>query len=97
MSISTQLFAHVESLQTTAESSHSQYPEDNCVLPNDAVYLTRVSNLQTVCTMIEVVVTKSGLPLSTVLTKSIQPNLGGLCKAYMVTEAALRAIIRDFS
>jgi len=96
MSISAQLFAHVESLQAGAESSYGN-PEDSCVLPNDAVYLTRVSNLQTVCTLIEELVAKSGLPLSTVLTKSIQPHLGELCKAYMFTEDALLAIIRDFT
>lgn len=68
-----------------------------CVLPNDALYLTRLQSLNEVAILIESVVNKSKLPLDRVIRDSILPNVHIIKANYPFIHEAIDVIIRDFS
>lgn len=97
MTIKNQLIQHIESLQRKAdrEAGYTLYPKHQCLLPNDAVYLTRYTNLSNLCALIETLVTKSGKSLE-VITLSIAPNKAEVLRNFSFIEEALEEIIRHW-
>ena len=98
MSISTRLINYIKGLQESADHNYmDDCPDYSCILPDDAIYLTRLSNLTSVCELIEEVVNQSGLDLATVLNKSIKPNQETIANTYPFTSEALAVIIKHFT
>lgn len=97
MSIAERLVSHVIRLQEESDRSFALYPENDGLLPNDAIYPLRVHNLKEVCGLIEQAVEKTGGSLSAVLKQNFEPNLNAIERMYPHTSPALKVIIRDFS
>ena len=96
MSIATKMVNYIENLQEEADRSCAQYKDFDCLLPNDELYFTRYTNLKSVCELIESIVTQSGKDLSTVLNKSIKPNLERINSTYPFVSKDLDLIIDYF-
>jgi hypothetical protein len=72
--IAKQLFSYVVGLQSEADRSFAQHPKNCGILPNDAIYMFRLTNLQSLCDLIEQLVVKSQKPLDEVIRLTIEPN-----------------------
>jgi hypothetical protein len=88
MSIKDQLVALVE-------DAHDEYA--NPILPNDAVYLVRVKNLNAVCELIAEAASKTGKDVRTVIKDGIAPNLVAVKRAYPFIDGALDLIVKQYS
>jgi hypothetical protein len=94
--ISDRLVRHIEDLQEKADRSFALYPEHQCILPNDAVYLARLTNLRKVCDIIEQGMVQFNKTLPEVINLSIKPNMDVICSNLPFIDEALAVIVRDF-
>lgn len=96
--IKEELISYVEQLQEKAdnEAGYMNYPKHLTILPNDAIYLTRLTNLSRLCELIETLVSGSGRSLKEVISLSLLPNRHLVLKQFPFTEEAFDAIAEKF-
>ena len=93
-----QLFSVVESAQQKAEQSFDQYKND-CIMPNDAIYLQRVMNIKSMCELISQVIEKGkekGLSVAECFQRSIIPNKAAITSQYNYTSEAMDVLVERF-
>lgn len=97
--IATWLFKIIESAQQEGDRSLEQY-KDDCIMPNDAMYLLRVQNVKKLCDILSDVIVKGkekGMGENEIFEKSIVPNRGAITSMIPYTDAPLRVLIDKFT
>ena len=108
-SVKESLFAYLQQCQKSSERDGAQFPEDFNIMPDDAIYLMRLVNIQEVLGVIQqgvdMVVSDPKYPAHTtqtpetvrmVLNTIIFPNEEQIVEVYPFTGPAIRALGRVY-
>jgi hypothetical protein len=82
-------------LQAEADNSFSQYKENDCAFPNDALYMVRYSSVTQFAEFVDQMAEKSGKSIGQVLA-AIDANFGAVADQFPHASGQIKLLIKQF-